>query len=129
MSYKSTFWKKKNMLVICCCFAAMAPFIKFKSFSISLSPVCSIMQKFVSESDVFPVLVPFGWGQNPDDESEYDQARIEVSDRATLKGSLAAVNPLVASSSTSMTSSSSEPAPAVMEAGFTSKYSSAAAVK
>ena len=65
---------------------------------------------------LFSVLVPFGWGQNPEDDPEYDHGRVEVSDRATLKGSLAAVNPLVTSSSTStMTSSSSEPAPAVME--------------
>ena len=68
---------------------------------------------------LFLVLVPFGWGQNPEDDPEYDHGRVEVSDRATLKGSLAAVNPLVTSSSTStMTSSSSEPAPAVMEVGI-----------
>ena len=42
----------------------------------------------------FSVLVPFGWGQNPEDNENEFENRIEVSDRATLKGSLAAINPL-----------------------------------
>ena len=38
--------------------------------------------------------MPFGWGQNPEDNENDFENRIEVSDRATLKGSLAAINPL-----------------------------------
>ena len=38
--------------------------------------------------------MPFGWGQNPEDNENEFENRIEVSDRATLKGSLAAINPL-----------------------------------
>ena len=38
--------------------------------------------------------MPFGWGQNPEDNDKEFENRIEVSDRATLKGSLAAINPL-----------------------------------